>query len=81
MEGKLMSTYTLTASGSGKMQTVTLEATDDIDAITIGALTVMRNAYPNVQPWASGRITLANSDGTIISEMKEKTDGSLRSNP
>jgi hypothetical protein len=41
----------------------------DTDAIGIAAMMVMRNAYPNVEPWASGQIELINDMDVIIAEM------------
>jgi hypothetical protein len=44
----------------------------DTDAIGVGAMIVMRNAHPNVEPWASGHIELINDMDVIIAEMGAK---------
>lgn len=50
----------------------TFECDDDREAIADGAMRVMVLAYPNREPWATGRIELINDIGVVLAEMGEK---------
>lgn len=68
-----MRTFTLRAyRANGTYATELFFADNDRDAIACGALTVMRKAYPNVEPWANGRIELINDMGVVLEEMGAK---------
>lgn len=67
-----MATYQLTAERDGLTETVTIEARNDADAIANGSFRVMELAYPNVELWAKGAITLTDAKGVIVQTMAEK---------
>lgn len=57
----------------GKNQRVhTFESDNDREAIADGALRVLTLAYPNQEPWATGRIELINDMGVVLAEMGAK---------
>lgn len=64
--------YTLTAELDGRRNSVTIDATDDADAILTATFRVLSLAYPNVALWARGAITLADANGRVIQTMDAK---------
>jgi hypothetical protein len=50
------------------------EAESDRDAVAVGALKVMKLAYPMVQPWCDGHIDLVNDLNVVIAEMGSKQE-------
>lgn len=64
--------FTLRATLGENRKQEEFTAWTDTDAIGVGAMIVMRNAYPNVEPWATGQIELINDMDVIIAEMGAK---------
>lgn len=64
--------YTLTAELNGRRNSITIDAKDDADAILTATFRVLSLAYPNVELWARGAITLTASDGRVIQTMDAK---------
>ena len=64
--------YTLTAELDGRRNSVTIDATDDADAILTATFRVLSLAYPNVALWARGAITLTDANGRVIQTMDAK---------
>jgi len=64
--------YKLTARLNGRRNSVTIYAADDADAILTATFRVMSLAYPNVELWARGAITLTDGKGRVIQTMDAK---------
>ena len=67
-----MERYTLTAKFDGKIESITLRAKDDGDAMLESILLILAKAEGYTQPWASGEIILTNEAGEIVQTMAEK---------
>lgn len=50
------------------------EAESDRDAVAVGALKVMKLAYPMVQPWCDAHIDLVNDLNVVLAEMGKKPE-------
>lgn len=50
------------------------DAESDRDALAVGALKVMKLAYPMVQPWCDAHIDLVNDLNVVLAEMGEKPE-------
>lgn len=66
-----MRTFTLKATYKTTSRTHTFQASTDDDAIGVAAMRVVTLAYPNIQPWASGKIELINDMDVVLAEMAE----------
>lgn len=69
-----MKTYTLTASLPGMTNTVSIQATDDTDAVLTAAFKVLSVA-PASKLWATGLIELRDPDNNVIERMPSKMRG------
>lgn len=67
-----MAKYYLTAEHEGTTQVIRIDAVDDASAMLQGIDEVMTRAYPNVDLWAKGAITLTNSNGDVVQSMAAK---------
>jgi hypothetical protein len=68
-----MPTYTLTAEHNNEAETVDVIADDDASAMLTAIGEIMTRAYPNVQLWARGEITLTNDRGDVVETMAAKS--------
>ncbi len=67
-----MRTFQLRAT-SGKTRRIhTFHSVSDTEAIGDAAFRILSLAYPNQEPWATGRIELINDMGVVLREMGEK---------
>lgn len=65
-----MRTFVLRAyRANGSYASTTFLAEDDKRALIAGGIVVMGKAYPNVEPWANGKIDLINDMGVVLAEM------------
>lgn len=67
-----MRTFQLVGTLGKNKRVHTFTSDNDRDALADGALRVLTLAYPNVEPWATGRIELVNDMGIVLAEMGTK---------
>jgi hypothetical protein len=67
-----MRTFQLVGTLGRNKRVHTFTSDNDRDALADGALRVLTLAYPNVEPWATGRIELVNDMGIVLAEMGQK---------
>lgn len=64
--------YFLIARNGTNEASKMFHSTDDRTAIGDAAMLIMKLAYPNQEPWASGHIELHNEIDVVLAEMKAK---------
>lgn len=67
-----MARYTLQASSTFKVESMSFDAADDNAALLLGSAEVLERAHGKLNLWSQGRITLRDSKGNLINEMPHK---------
>ena len=61
--------YILRATKDTQTAHIHFHANNDAEAIADAAIGVVKQAYPNREPWATGFIELINEIGVVLKEM------------